>query len=415
MTVVNGNLEKLQKRYSSALYSYFRITNLLTSIEKFSADPTQPPVFHYTSSSTPEKAAQRIKNLKKELKSQDLDEASIAFIDWRIAETKVLQKFWHLKQQKTGTSNMVNSYLAAQVELYGPVDERLFGGIIRYVRILSRRRGDRYAKAMRDIQELIGPYINDPLFSPKEETFLYYKHQFADSFPELHHVLNGIRVAEKYSIEEIVQVFERALAAIGANLHGWRVVVVRGGANIIASKYKKKVIIGDRFHPRSSVRLKQVVAHEVGCHVQRALTDRQAWHYARFDENDEGLAILLEQLFAKRFMYKRVLRYLAISLATGVDGKKRNFCEVYEILWRAAYIIGGNGPKTAKQQAFYETARAFRGGLPNVAGAAYIKDKIYLEGNIIVWEKLEAERLGLINFKRLFRGHNNKIAKEIVP
>ena len=33
--------------------------------------------------------------------------------------------------------------------------------------------------------------------------------------------------------------------------------------------------------------------------------------------------------------------------------------------------------------------KAGGGGVPGVAGAAYIKDKIYLEANLAVWQKLE--------------------------
>ncbi|HLG90629.1 MAG TPA: tyrosine/phenylalanine carboxypeptidase domain-containing protein, partial [Candidatus Saccharimonadales bacterium] len=175
--------------------------------------------------------------------------------------------------------------------------------------------------------------------------------------------------------------------------------------------YRKKIIIGKHFSANSTHRLKQIVAHEVGCHVQRAMSDRRRSFLAQFDDNDEGLAIVLEQLFASRFMYKRVLRYFAIALAIGVDGKKRDFCDVYEILWRTMRVISGNSPKDSKIQAFYETARAFRGGIPSEPGMAYLKDKVYLESNLIIWEKLEERLLDSDEFRRLFLGHNNVLVR----
>lgn len=411
------SLAQLKRSYSAALYSYFRVTNLKESFEVFKEDPTTAPTFYYAPSFTESNIDKRLRKLHKILSELDpSNEAEIAFVEWRIAESVILKKF--LKIRNHGgipTKKEVDDYLAAQVELYGEVDERMFYGVVRSIRILAHRRGERFNRHMKKIDASLANYQKEVLFSPKEETFQHYKHLFSQCFPELHHVLAGVRKAEAYTIEEVANLFKKALAAVGADKKGWKVRFSDGGANIIAAKYSKTIIIGNQFHPRSTLRLKQIIAHEVGCHVQRALTDRQAKKFARLDENDEGLAVMLEQLFADRFMHKRALRYLGIALATGADGRKRNFVEVYDILWRAAYIINGSSPAQAKEQAFYETARAFRGGLPNVAGMVYIKDKIYLEGNIMIWQKLQDHLLDLPAFRRLFRGHNNKLAKEIVP
>jgi hypothetical protein len=134
---------------------------------------------------------------------------------------------------------------------------------------------------------------------------------------------------------------------------------------------------------------------------------------AGFDESDEGLALVLEQLFSARFMYKRTIRYLAVCLGYGVDGVWRNFRQVHEILWRAMVILG-NAPEVAKERAFYETVRAFRGGLPDVAGMAYIKDKIYLEENLLVWRQLEKRMLSPEEFTKLFQGRDTIWAKDIL-
>lgn len=409
------NLRKLRRQYSSALYSYFRITNLETSFAKFLKNPNKPPVFEYADDDLGLRASRRLKKLKAELKNaHPTDQKSISFIDWRLSETRILNEFAKLhKNGRTVSSKDVDSYLEAQMELYGPMDEELFGGIMLYLQALARQRGSKYRKILLEINELVGAYPKVRLFRPKESTFLHYKHLFGSSFPELHRVLAGLRKAENYSSGDVVDILTKALTAVRADEHGWRVEVSAGGANVVSSRYRKRIIVGSHFKPLSTLRLKQVVVHEVGGHVQSAL-DNQRTHMPLFDESDEGLAVMLEQLLSSRFINKRVLRYMAISLAVGVDGKKRDFCEVYDVLWRAAYIVGGNHQAKAKKQAFYETARAFRGGLPSVPGAAYLKDKVYLEGNLLVWRQLEDKLLSLKDFRSLFTAGQAKQGKRIL-
>lgn len=413
-TVIQPSLFDLKKTFSSALYSYLRITNLHQSYEQFIADPSKPPVFQYSADISLASANRRLKKLRSVLEVLDpAHESEVAFIQWRIAETLVLKHFINLKSNKKRvTEKEIVNYIQMQTELYGPLDEQLFGGVMHSLRSLSRRRGKSYTVVMDEIERMVGPYPNGALYTPKEATFLHYKHLFSKCFPQLHQVLANIRRAEQYPMPEIIHIFEQAIEAVGATSRGWEVVEVNGAANVVAAKYRRKIMIGRYFHPTSTFRFKQIIAHEVGCHVQRSLMIGSDNHPDRLDEHDEGLAIMLEQLFGPRFMHKRAIRYFAVGLAVGADGQRRDFCEVYDILWRAIYITNQDR-KLAKKQAFFETARAFRGGLPNVAGMAFLKDKIYLESNLAVWRKLEENLLDVEAFRRLFKGPYTKFSKEV--
>lgn len=406
-------LAGLKKSYSSALYSYFRITNINESYEHFRKDTTKSPVFRYSDNMSLAAAKRRLKRLHEIMSEIDpSNEAEIAFVEWRIAETLLLIEFRQIyESSKLPTPSRVEKYITDQEVLYGGLDKMIFAGIIRHVRILSRRRGPAFKSSFEHLEKSLVEYDNHRLFVPKEETFQHYKHLFPKCFPHLYKTLSGIRVAEEYSKDEIIETFEKALKSIGADKEGWKVVSSAGGTNIISAKYRKKLVVGEHFHPSSTPRFKQIVAHEVGCHIQRAINDTNPKSHAQFEENDEGLAVMLEQLLTSRFTHKRILRYLAICLAIGVDGKPRNFSEVYDILWRAAYIISGD-KKRGKKQAFYEAARAFRGGIPSVAGMVYIKDKIYLESNLLVWEKMEQKLLGINSFRNIFRGHSRVTSSE---
>ena len=86
-------------------------------------------------------------------------------------------------------------------------------------------------------------------------------------------------------------------------------------------------------------------------------------------------------------------RHLAISLAKGLDGKPRDFRQVYDIM-RKYYLVDelakGKATEAAQQeaadQAWIRSVRTFRGTDCKTPGAALTKDIIYREGNMGVWE-----------------------------
>ncbi len=397
--MVSRKLIELKRSYSSALYSFFRVTNLGNSMKTFFKDPQKPPQFKYIDRLTLHRAENRLRDLRRLSRDTRLTRSEMLFIERRIQETLVLRHFLRLRENPDLVNRQTTAkYLKMQEVLYGALDPELFSGIVQRLHFLAKRRGPKYINALKEIEGLLNIKTEKiALYIPKDETFHHYKQLFHQSFPELHKVLSGIRVAQNYSVEDTVGVLEQALRAVGAEKKGWKVLISLGGANVSVAKQRRIVMVGSHFHPKSSLGLKQIVAHEVGCHVQKALTEPE--DFLHFIESEEGTATMLEQLLAPHFMYKRALRFFAICLATGLDGRQRNFSEVYEILQRATFIVTGD---INKEMAFMETARVFRGGLPDKPGFAYIKDKIYLEENLIVWRQLEDNRLNLKEFKNLF-------------
>ena len=83
--------------------------------------------------------------------------------------------------------------------------------------------------------------------------------------------------------------------------------------------------------------------------------------------------------------------HLAIGLAQGLDGKKRDFHDVYEILLRHHQLKNlkeskKNPEAEAKKSAWNQAVRVFRGTDCTTPGAAFTKDIIYRQGNIADWE-----------------------------
>jgi hypothetical protein len=86
--------------------------------------------------------------------------------------------------------------------------------------------------------------------------------------------------------------------------------------------------------------------------------------------------------------------HFAISLATGMDGKKRDFREVFEILKDYFFINSKKAPEEARKisanSAWNVCVRTFRGTTCNTPGACFTKDVVYREGNLGIWEILNS-------------------------
>jgi hypothetical protein len=194
----------------------------------------------------------------------------------------------------------------------------------------------------------------------------------------------------------------QALQLTGLVAGGWSVRTVPHGTNVAISRHRKTVNIGQHYHPASSFRLQQIVAHEVYGHARRF--ESAGDPACGLDE--EGVAIVYEQLLAKRFIYKRMLRYIALGLSWGVDGTPRDFVTTYQIMVPLAGLATNKTGRDAQQIAFKETLRAFRGGNPDVPGMILLKDKLYFESNLGVWQYLSEKQLDAAAFSRLMDGYD---------
>jgi hypothetical protein len=408
-------LAQLKRKYSAALYSYFRVTNLQSACEAFVQGDSEYPHFLYPSTVNQQVITTRLASLQRDLKLVSKNDTEAAsFLKWRLAETELLDRFWKAYESGQVVSpKQVKSYQKDQVELYGRPNHSLFAGILAYVKTLAiQSNSPQKIGLYTEIEELLGHSEHGLLYMPQPEIFKHYQKLFALAFPALYEVIQAIEPQKSYDPEQIETIFEEALKSVGADKMGWKIRMINGGANVVVSKHRREVMISNQLSPRTPNRLKQMVAHEIGCHVQRGLSDARQNMTTGFGEHDEGLAIVLEQLLASRFVYKRATRYLAVCLGLGIDGTQRNFRQVYEIIWRTM-VIRGASKKEAKERAFYECARVFRGGLPMVPGMVYIKDKVYLESNLLVWQNLAERPLEPEDFHRLFIGHDTMLSKEV--
>lgn len=148
------------------------------------------------------------------------------------------------------------------------------------------------------------------------------------------------------------------------------------------------------------------IGHEWGSHVTEAINgSRSALRLLadgldRYEAGNEGRAVMREQVpfasfdeFAKQLRWQDILRrHFAVSLAEGLSGDRTAFSEAYLVinaidrLWERRKAP--DKPEEADAKADTRTwnlleQRIMKG--TDGTGGAYLKDKVYLEGNVAAW------------------------------
>jgi len=200
----------------------------------------------------------------------------------------------------------------------------------------------------------------------------------------------------------LIDELEHALDTTGLMRKGWSLRLMKDASHARVNHHKKTISVGVDYVPRTQKAKKRIAIHEVYGHALRGPQQSLA--------ESEGFAILLEQLLDDHFKFRRAYRYLAIALGWGVDGNKRTFREVHEIIWRLMVIMSRYTVDNAKDYAFHECVRAFRGGRPDIAGMVYLKDTVYLAANSAMWHKLCADKLEYNDFIDIIEGRRKVLA-----
>lgn len=207
--------------------------------------------------------------------------------------------------------------------------------------------------------------------------------------------LKSLKEDKGCSTEEIKMAFEDALK--NYQLDGWQIIIDTEGRfqNINVRQESKEIRIPEG-RKEKETNLKALIEHEVGTHVKRRESGERTrlkllgLGLDRFIKGEEGVARYQEQKILGANDFAGLDYHLAISLALGMDGKKRNFREVYEVLKDFYFIRSKKQDKKdaleeAKKDAWGDCVRIFRGTTTRTQGACFTRDIVYREGNIGIW------------------------------
>lgn len=351
-----------------ASHSYFRVGNQAEERQKFLKDNTYSPVFSYGKLMKEALVLERLKNVEPDSRAQ---------VSLQLVQTSSIL-------QQDASKEVLATFRALNQELFDEPNASYLKDLLAHIREKVTPKTKKYWDYIE--AALPGEYDNLPDYAPSEEVFLHYKTYF-----------------ETYSDKTLFDsakslpvLLQDALHKTHLNEAGWRMVLRRDASHASVHHYNKSVSVGELYTPRTHEGALRIVTHEVYGHALRGHQDTVA--------ESEGFAILLEQLLDDRFKFRRSYRYLAAGLGWGSLGSPMTFREVYEIVWRAMVIVGIYGEKEAKANAFNECTRVFRGGRPDIAGAVYLKDSVYFEANIAMWQKLSEKLLEYNEFIEVIEG-----------
>lgn len=148
-----------------------------------------------------------------------------------------------------------------------------------------------------------------------------------------------------------------------------------------------------------------IVSHEIGSHILEEVNGEKhqlkllSTGLSGFEKGNEGRAFLREQIvydsertFLHQFSWEYIiLLHLSVDLAAGVYKKPYTFVELYETLyiiyafWREKRMPHAtNNDQFAHDEAWYLAIRTMKG--TNGTGGCYMKDTVYLEGNVRCWQ-----------------------------
>ncbi|MCA9348930.1 DUF1704 domain-containing protein [Candidatus Saccharibacteria bacterium] len=290
-------------------------------------------------------------------------------------------------------SRDVDKYRKLMAEKYGAPD---MAGLEEIVAYLAQRSATTKTQNLFDkFCELVDIDLKlNTHYKPSDECFDYYRKMFNRIFKnQLRTIRSNVEVGMSYG-EAVRNVME----GLGLINLGWQIKKAKRGNALYIVGSQKTVFVPDGKFITNRSRAVRLLAHELLVHVGR----RQNGIPYSLDE--EGIGVLAEQLSFTRFMYKRSLRYLAVALGWGVDGNKRDFKQVYELVRLATLIIGFHDKGGASRVAFCETARAFNGGHSDIPGFVLTKDAVYFGANLRLWESLESHMMNVEEFESLIVG-----------
>ena len=294
-------------------------------------------------------------------------------------------------------------FVAVNQELYGLPDESIFWACIAW---LSQRTQaapvvkDAFASFLTKLHRVEKGDAN--ILRPPEHVFLRQR--------ELHMGENGFygqlfagMVLPTASVD--VEYGDKLVRQLLQNISADDYEIVDSTDGYWSVRASRKQVARPAVYEINAEEFLGTVGHEVGSHLlERINGGRQPLRLLgsgleHYERGNEGRALIREQVVYDSWRsfelqprwFEVVCRYVAIALAAGVDGKKRDFYEVFEMMMRImeAYAISqgglGNVPRrTIALQAWRLVTRALKGSSDR--GAAYYKDMVYLQGNIACWK-----------------------------
>ncbi|MCA9355263.1 DUF1704 domain-containing protein [Candidatus Kaiserbacteria bacterium] len=223
------------------------------------------------------------------------------------------------------------------------------------------------------------------------------------------------------SVDEVRSIFIETLSRCG--IEGWIVSVDKAGTRgrFSVSPQSKTIHIPcesellSRPQSLTDHGVQALAEHEVGVHVRRSYEASKGplrlleIGLDNYLPGEEGLASYAQQQVEGADEFYGFDRYLAASLAVGMDGEVRDFRSVFSLMsdyYTLKFALEDKTVSIPFQAAWDICVRIFRGTTGQTPGCIFTKDIVYMKGNIGIWNLL-SERPKV--FESLFIGKYNPL------
>lgn len=323
---------------------------------------------------------------------------------------------------------------AAAAERYGDLNREIYGAPERDTfesllgeklsKISEKKFDERGEEIKRELFEsLNGDYLGEnssERFKPSDETFARFGRGVRLLFGEqLAKVPEAPRDGDKFSAEEIVEVFENVIADFeGKTDFSHFDVVWKDSGAIAVNTDKRQISVSRNRASVSREKLEGLVAHEVCTHYFRAQTG-EAYGVtplrkglSGYLDTEEGIARAMEMAVDGKYEEAGVPHYITAGL---VEFEGKNYRETFEAKWRLGVLessktgeISDEDISKAKNLAYTQTQRIFRGTdeLP------WYKDLSYYNGGQKIWRYIEENINDPWLFDNLLLGGKSNVLDE---
>jgi hypothetical protein len=325
------------------------------------------------------------------------------FVDGYLAKTRFMELAMQYKQATDPAEKAAlrEEYMQLNIEMYGAPDR------VTYQSLLQEKLQAIQAKELAGDTALLRDELFAMLpqteagevperFAPSNET-IEWMHEMVETL--YGGMLAHVPEQSEFNEAEVKQVFEAIIREeFGDAAKEWK-VDIEPAKSINVKSTEKRIVIPDDRGQISRKTLEQLVVHEVGVHMLRAVMggetdlDPLANGLSDYYDAEEGMGKVMEQALSGSFAEAGIDHYITAGLSF-FEGK--DFRDTYEAKWRLAALSSlkdGEGlteasVAKAKNTAYGGTMRMFRGtdDLP------WFKDLSYYNGSVGMWRHLESIR-----------------------
>jgi len=243
--------------------------------------------------------------------------------------------------------------------------------------------------------------LEDRISTPSNELFQKISKIFIEKYSRVFDLIPIVE--EEYNSSKIRKIFRNVISEL--HITGGKVRISNMAFTDVINFSPQNLLIEIPLSKTINYqRLRELIAHEIICHMQRAFYGGLSFlqllsiGLPGYYESEEGLGVLFEQLIGEKFdTTVGESRYLAIALAQGFDGQAKDFREVFEIMleYYQLFLNENESNEVCEKQAWTDCLRVFRGTDAKTRGQCFIKDLSYRNGNIHIWEWLKNNEFDL--------------------